>query len=200
MAHHAAYNLGRLVSYLTLGLLAGTVGVGLGRPAALIAGVLLVVWGGHALLQARGIRWGMVRVPAAWQRAMGAVVRRVQSRPPVVRATVTGLVTTLLPCGWMWAFVAVAGGTGTIAGAMLVMTVFWVGTLPVMLAVGVGAQRLTGRFRDRLPTVTAAVIVVLGLASIALHLGVLPGGGMLHAVMPEVPGASEAGHVHGAGQ
>jgi uncharacterized protein len=200
MAHHAAYNLGRLVSYLTLGLFAGTIGAGLGRPAALVAGVLLVIWGGHALLQARGIRWGAVRVPAGWQRAMGQVVLQVQSRPPVVRATVTGLVTTLLPCGWMWAFVAVAGGTGSIVGAMLVMTVFWLGTLPMMLAVGVGAQRLTGRFRERLPTVTAAVIVVLGLASIALHLGLLPGGGILHALMPAVPGAAAPVHVHGAGQ
>jgi sulfite exporter TauE/SafE len=199
LAHHAAYNFGRLVSYLTLGLFAGTIGAGLGGPAALVAGVLLVLWGGHALLQARGIRWGVVRVPAGWQRAMGHVVRQVQARPPVVRATVTGLVTTLLPCGWMWAFVAVAGGTGSIAGAMLVMTVFWLGTLPVMLAVGIGAQRLTGRFRERLPVVTAAVIVVLGLASIALHLGLLPGGGILHAVMPAVPGATDPTHVHGVG-
>lgn len=194
MRHHAAYNLGRLVSYLTLGVLAGSVGAGLGRSAGLVAGVLLVLWGGHALLQPLGIRWGVVRVPAAWQRAMGQAVRRVQARPPVVRATVTGLVTTLLPCGWMWAFVAVAGGTGSAAGAVLVMTVFWLGTLPVMLAVGIGAQRLTGRFRPRLPVLTAGAILVLGATSIALHLGFLPGGGMFHALLPPVPGTAAPHH------
>lgn len=193
--HHAAYHGGRWLSYLTLGLFAGTVGSGIGTGAAVVAGVLLVLWGGHALLGASGIRMTTPRVPAAWQRAMGAVVLRVRGRPPLVRAAVTGLVTTLLPCGWMWAFVAVAGGTGSRLGAVMVMTLFWIGTLPVMVAVGVGAQSVMGRFRTRLPLVSAGIIVVLGLASIALHLGVLPGSAWLHGLVPEVPmaGATEHG-------
>lgn len=196
--HHAAYHAGRWISYLTLGLFVGTIGSGLGTGAAIVAGVLLVLWGGHALLGASGVRISAPRVPMVWQRAMGAVVLRVRSRPPVVRAAVTGLVTTLLPCGWMWAFVAVAGGTGSRLGAVMVMTLFWIGTLPVMLAVGVGAQSVAGRFRARLPLVSAGLIVVLGLASIALHLGVLPGSAWVHGLVPDVPlvGTMEHGGGH----
>ncbi len=192
--HHAAYNLGRLASYLTLGLLAGSVGAGLGSGAALVAGVLLVLWGGHALLRASGVAVPLPAVPRGWQRAMGAAVGAVRDRPPIVRAAVTGLVTTLLPCGWMWAFVAVAAGTGTPLGAMLVMTVFWAGTLPMMLAVAAGMQRLTGRARARLPLLSAVMVLVLGFASIGLHLGILPGETVLHGLLPQVPGLPVAHH------
>jgi uncharacterized protein len=193
--HHAAYNLGRLGSYLVLALVAGATGVRLGGTATLAAGVVLVAWGAWAMLVAAGRRVPHVSVPTGWHRAMGSVVLRVRDRSPLVRASVTGLVTTLLPCGWMWAFVAVAVGTGTVLGALVVMTTFWVGTLPMMLAVASGAQRLVGRAATRLPLVTAGVIVALGLATIGAHLGVLPGTSALHAVLPAVPGAPSA---HGA--
>jgi sulfite exporter TauE/SafE len=197
-ALHAAYNAGRLVSYAALGVVAGSIGVAVGRGAALVAGVLLVIWGVGEVVRARGGMRHRVRVPAPWQRAMGSVVLRVQARSQMTRATVTGLVTTLLPCGWMWAFAAVAGGTGSRAGATLVMTAFWAGTLPVMLAMGAGAQRLTGRLRTHLPVVSAAAIVILGLASIALHLGLLPGTSLLHGLVPDVPVGVPGAHVAGA--
>lgn len=190
--HHAAYNLGRLISYLVLALAAGATGVRLGGTAALVAGVLLVLWGAWAMLTAAGHRMPQLQVPATWQRAMGSVVLRVRDRSPLVRAGVTGLVTTLLPCGWMWAFVAVAVGTGSVVGALVVMTTFWAGTLPMMLAVATGAQRLAGRAAARLPLVTAGVIVALGLATIGAHLGMLRGPAALHALLPNVPGAPAA--------
>jgi len=194
--HHLAYNLGRLVSYLLLGISAGVAGAWLGPAAALATGLLLVSWGIHALLRAQGVRLGAPQVPGFWQRAMGTVLLRFRDRAPAVRAATTGLATTLMPCGWMWAFVAVAAGTGSALSAAAVMSLFWVGTLPMMLTVGAAAQRLTGRFRTRLPLVSAVVIIVLGLASIALHLGVLPGGNALHRLLPAVPGF-EAAHHHG---
>ncbi|MBX3146842.1 MAG: sulfite exporter TauE/SafE family protein [Gemmatimonadales bacterium] len=194
--HHLAYNLGRLASYLLLGISAGVAGAWLGPAAALATGLLLVSWGIHALLRAKGVRLGAPQVPGFWQRAMGTVLLRFRDRAPAVRAATTGLATTLMPCGWMWAFVAVAAGTGSALSAAAVMSLFWVGTLPMMLTVGAAAQRLTGRFRTRLPLVSAVVIIVLGLASIALHLGVLPGGNALHRLLPAVPGF-EAAHHHG---
>src|SRR3989339_541403 len=62
---HAAYNLGRLISYVTLGLIAGALGgmlaragmlAGVGKIAAVTAGVLMVGWGVGAMLAARGVR------------------------------------------------------------------------------------------------------------------------------------------------
>jgi sulfite exporter TauE/SafE len=206
-AGHLAYNLGRLVSYLALGTLAGAAGgmldragglAGMGNVAAVVAGMLMIGWGASAMLAARGVRIGGPGVPAGWQHAMGRALHLVRSRPPLVRAAVTGLVTTLLPCGWLYAFVVTAGGTGTAARGALVMLVFWVGTLPMMVTVGVGARALFGPLRSRLPMISAATIMILGLLSIANHFGWVPGMQWLHQLMPDVPvaGASAAAPAH----
>jgi sulfite exporter TauE/SafE len=83
----------------------------------------------------------------------------------------TGLFTTLLPCGWLYVFVAAAGGTGSVQTAMATMAIFWLGTLPALLAVGVGAQRLLAPFRRRLPALSATVVLIMGLLSMSGHLG-----------------------------
>ncbi len=208
MAGHAAYNIGRLISYVTLGLIAGALGgmldragmlAGVGRSAAIVAGFLMVGWGVTAMLVARGIRIHSPRVPAGWQLAMGAALQRVRSQPPVVRAAATGLLTTLLPCGWLYAFVVTAGGSGSPVRGALVMLVFWAGTLPMLLAVGFGARALFGPLRAHLPMLTAAAIVVLGLFSIATRFGMVPGMGWMHRLTVAVPaadGSSAAPHVH----
>lgn len=176
MSAHVAYNAGRLVSYLLLGAMAGVVGmsvdragalIGVSRAAALIAGVLMVAWGASTLLAQRGIRLPRIHALASLRSPLGAILVRVRGESPVRRAGATGLLTTLLPCGWLYAFVAAAAGTASVRGALLVMAVFWAGTVPALLAVGVSAQRLAGPLRSRLPAVTAAVVMFIGLLSIA---------------------------------
>jgi hypothetical protein len=90
-------------------------------------------------------------------------------RPPVVRALATGLLTTLLPCGWLYAFVISAAGTGSPAFGALTMAVFWVGTVPILVTLGAGLRAITGALGRRLPTVTAAAVVVVGLATIVMR-------------------------------
>jgi sulfite exporter TauE/SafE len=207
---HAAYNLGRLISYVALGLIAGALGgmldragvlAGVGKIAAVTAGVLMVGWGVSAMLAARGVRIPAPGVPAVWQRAMGAALQRVRDQPPVIRAAATGLLTTLLPCGWLYAFVVTAGGAGSPLRGALVMLVFWAGTLPMMLAVGFGARAFFGPLRARLPMVSAALIVALGLFSIATRFGMVPGMRWMHALTPAAPtvvGAPAAAPPHHA--
>jgi len=169
---HAAYNLGRLVSYLLLGALAGALGdsldraghaAGLHGAAAIAAGAVMVAWGAAALASALGARLPHAAVPGFLRTRFAAAIRAVHAQPPAVRALTVGLVTTLLPCGWLWVYVATAAGTGTPLRGMLVMAAFWAGTVPMMAGVGLAAQSALGPLRRRLPMVTAAALVVLGL-------------------------------------
>jgi uncharacterized protein len=80
---------------------------------------------------------------------------------------IVGLVTTLLPCGWLYTFVVVAGSTGGAFAGAAVMAVFWVGTVPILFAVGLGAARLLGPLTRRLPVLSATFVLVLGLLTIA---------------------------------
>jgi hypothetical protein len=83
-----------------------------------------------------------------------------------VRALVLGLSSTLLPCGWLYAFAALAAGTGgALAGAWL-MSAFWLGSLPVMLGVGVSLQTVFRRFAR--PLARLRPVLVIGVGAITL--------------------------------
>lgn len=175
-AAHVAYNAGRLASYLALGVVAGLAGASLGRagaiagvarPAAIAAGVLMVLWGTAAALRAGGVRVPQLPLTGKAPALLRRTLVRVASQPAPVRAATLGALTALLPCGWLWAFAITAAGTGTVGGALLVMLAFWAGTVPALAAVGLAAQRAAGPLRARLPMLTAGVLVALGLLTIA---------------------------------
>lgn len=172
----AAYNFGRLVSYVILGALAGGIGArvndlgrlaGVSRAAAIVAGTLMVVWALDAIAASFGVRSRLAHAPEWMQRALGQALLVGRDAGATARAFLIGLVTTLLPCGWLYTFVAVASSTGSAIGGAAVMTVFWMGTVPMLLAVGAGAARLFGPFAKRLPVASAFVVFVLGVLSIA---------------------------------
>jgi sulfite exporter TauE/SafE len=173
---HVAYHLGRLASYGLLGLAAGIAGAGFDlagrmagfqRPAAVAAGLLLILWGGARLAAAAGVGRGAFEAPTGLRRLMTAAIAALADKPPLLRALSIGLLTALLPCGWLYVFVATAAGTGSAAGGALVMAAFWAGTVPVLAGVGALAQRAAGPLRRRLPVLTAALLVVLGVLTVA---------------------------------
>lgn len=173
---HTAYHFGRLVSYTLLGLAAGLAGAGFDlagrmagfqRPAAVAAGVLLILWGLATLAAAAGIGRGATAAPAGVRRLFSGAIARLADKPPTIRALSIGLLTGLLPCGWLYVFVATAASTGSGPAGALVMAAFWAGTVPVLAGVGALAQRAAGPLRARLPVLTAAVLVVLGVLTVA---------------------------------
>lgn len=172
---HAAYHAGRLASYTLLGAIAGAIGgdadrigalAGVSRGAAILGGSLMVLWAGSNIAATLGMR-ALVSWPEWMMRALGGVLARVPAQSAVARAGATGLLTTLLPCGWLYAFVATSAGTGSAVTGAATMGLFWIGTVPMLLAVGLGAQRLFGAFGRRLPVVSAVVVLTMGLLSIA---------------------------------
>jgi len=171
----AAYNGGRLASYLALGLLAGAAGAGfdrmgaiagVARPAAIVAGFLMIVWGGASAIAAAGVRMPSLRTPARAGAVLASIMRSVRERPATQRGLVLGVLTPLLPCGWLYAFVATAAAAGTPLRGALVMVTFWAGTVPMMASLGLGLQLAAGPLRRRLPALTSATLVVIGLLTI----------------------------------
>jgi len=173
---HVAYHLGRLASYVALGALAGALGAGLdrwgagagvARVSAVLAGALMIGWGAATLAQALGARVAWLHGPRALRVPLVAAMRALSGRPPVERALALGGLTTLLPCGWLYAFVATASGTGSAWAGVVVMAAFWAGTVPILVGVGAAAQHAFGPLRRRLPAMTAATLMVLGVFTAA---------------------------------
>ncbi|MCD4748542.1 MAG: sulfite exporter TauE/SafE family protein [Thermoanaerobaculales bacterium] len=64
------------------------------------------------------------------------------------------------------AFVITAAGTASPQGGLAVMAAFWAGTVPILLAIGFGAQAMALPFRRHAPMVTAILLVAIGVVAI----------------------------------
>lgn len=176
-APHAAYHLARLCAYVLLGAVAGGLGslldlvgasAGLGSLGVLVTALALASWGLPRLLALRGsprplqLGRGAARPNLLVRRAQGVLVglgTRIRRWPPLVRAGALGLSSALLPCGWLYAFVVLAAGTGSAAAGAALLLAFWLGTVPALLGLGIGLSRLSAPLRARLPRLSVALVL-----------------------------------------
>ncbi len=170
-----AYHLGRLTTYLSAGLAAGVLGsaitiggdvAGLQSLAARIVGGLLIFFGLLRLFQLIPFFQSKSVAPAKPSRIAGLLHQAkplIATRGPGSRAYFGGLLTTWLPCGWLYLFVLVAAGTGGVFPALGVMTAFWVGTLPALTGLVLGARSLMPRMRAGVPVAAGVLLIVTGL-------------------------------------
>ena len=168
---HLMYHAGRGISYTLLGGLAGSLGsvlnlggevFGFQRIAMIVAGAAMALFGLLALFRMGGARIPKVKPPVWLARVFHWGQRYAQGRHPVVRATMIGLLSILLPCGWLYLYVVVAAGTGQALWGALTMFVFWLGTVPILVAFGVGVQTFLRPFRRHLPWAMAMLMILAG--------------------------------------
>jgi sulfite exporter TauE/SafE len=166
--------LGRLATYVALGALAGGVGSAIDlagrvghvqRIATLLAGSLIVLLGVRSAVG----RQPPGRSPRSTAGAFGSALVRIRAHRPARRAWLTGALTGLLPCGWLWAYVVTAAGTGAVLGGAAVMVAFWLGTVPAMVGLLAVAGPMVARLRARVPVATAVALIALGLGTLALR-------------------------------
>jgi len=173
------YHAGRLITYLTLGGIAGAAGMalsvlgegaGIQSAAARIAGVMMIAMGVWRLATP-WVRSGksqnalsrmIQRLSERWGRGVAELRKPLASLPLSLRTIGFGAITVLLPCGWLYLFVIVASGTGSVSLAMAVMFAFWVGSIPALIGVVTGWSHLGKLVSSRLPqnvTIQGATIV-----------------------------------------
>lgn len=190
-----AFNGGRMASYGLLGALAGLVGaLGMQSAAALDAQVVLYVLANLMLvfagLQLAGVGGPLSRIESLgaplWRRIAPHATRMLDARivphvPHVPRVLLAGALWGWLPCGLVYTALATAALAGGAAEGAFAMLAFGLGTLPYLLAVGVGAARmraLLSRARWRI----AAGMLVLGSGVF----GIARAGGLADAIQKQV--------------
>lgn len=203
----AAYNGGRLVTYAGLGAVAGAVGaavdlgaslVGIQRAAMVLAGAVILTVGLVSLLRSLNVPIPRAPLPGFARRVLVAAHRAADRLPPPMRALSIGLLTTLLPCGWLWAFVITAAGSASPLMGAMVMGAFWLGTAPIMLALGAGVQTVALRLGAKLPVLTSILLMGVGTYAVAGRLAApeitLPSTKQNASVGPAV--VPDPGHQH----
>jgi sulfite exporter TauE/SafE len=181
----AAYSVGRLSTYLIVGLVFGALGMALNRgvqfaaiqqTATYVAGGLMVLVGVVAL--ARQLGW-TIKLPTIAGRLQGLLQRHfklITQQPPLRRAFLIGAFSCLMPCGWLYTFAIVAAGTGSPWQGAVVMVVFWSGTVPIMAALMLGLSGLGSSIQRRIPVAMASMVIVIGIFTIVFRAPVAIGG------------------------
>lgn len=173
LGRQLVYGGGRLFTYVALGAVAGYGGrklvlaapvVNLQAWLAVAAGLLLV-WQGLAatglLRRTRRIKGSSL--PCMGPSLLGTLLRTRGFVAPLAAGVLTGL----LPCGLVYAFLALAVSSGTMGLGMATMLAFGLGTLPMMTALGLGTSLLGLAARQHVLKAAAWCIVITGALSIA---------------------------------
>lgn len=160
-----AYNLGRILSYASAGLLFGLAGWAVASsPAAMllriVAGLLLISMG----LYLGGWWSGLTRIEALGRglwRHIQPVAGRLLPVTSLPRALLLGALWGWLPCGLVYSTLLWAASQGNALDSGLLMLAFGLGTWPVLLATGLAAERLTALLRRRGVRMTGGLLVIL---------------------------------------
>ncbi len=73
-----------------------------------------------------------------------------------------GLLTGLLPCGWLHTFVIASSVTQDTFKGALVMLIFWIGTLPGLSSLHYVFHKLSPGLKKTFPKITAIILMYLG--------------------------------------
>lgn len=179
-----SYHGGRLLTYAIAGLVAGAVGrlvdlggeaIGFQLMAARIVGAAMILLGLHRLMllfwpakqnvSPTPVAAASLRDQQSRWRLGNLLVRlrpMIVTLPQVPRALATGLLTALLPCGWLYLFAFFAAATGNVTDGVVVMIAFWLGTVPALVALVAGTRLLRTRFTRAVPALAAAMLVAGG--------------------------------------
>lgn len=187
------YNCGRLVSYTLAGGVAGALGLfalSLFTPhrahtiGLVVAGSFMVLLGLYLTGWWGGIQW-LERLGGGVWRVIEPFGRRYIQPRQAGQALLLGMVWGWLPCGLVYSALALSLSAGSIIGGALVMFAFGAGTLPMLLAMGVSADRLLALQQNRHFRLAAGLLVIL--------MGLLT---IFGFIQPIHPGAVTTVHSH----
>jgi sulfite exporter TauE/SafE len=183
LSAHLAYHAGRLTTYALIGAVMGAAGSGMRRLAAiaggdpmlwmsrvqmgisLVAGVFLLFFGLSRLGFFSEPRWLAIAVPHRMPGWRGLITKAADRRSNT-DLFLMGLILGGLPCGLSYAAFARALAEARILPGAAMALIFGVGTLPGLLAVGIGAAVLLQRYRQ-LADILAGLIM-LGMAAMLI--------------------------------
>lgn len=161
------YQVGRLMSYSLLGLLAGTAGrkiylAGFQQSFSLVMGIVILV----LIILYYGYKYALQpvflqRFFTYLQRFMG---RLLKSDKNIASFMLLGMANGLLPCGMVYVAMATALTTSSAVNSVLFMALFGAGTIPAMMALGYFGHLVSWKFRLRLRKLVPAFMVLVAIA------------------------------------
>lgn len=160
---NALYNLGRVISYTLIGGMVGalgsvvTVGGTFRGVVAIFAGVFMVIMG----INMTGIFPSLRRFNLKMPKFIGKRISGAKQKS--TSSFYIGLLNGLMPCGPLQSMQLYALSTGSFAAGALSMFLFSLGTVPLMFGLGALTSKLSKKFTEKILTIGAVLVVVLGI-------------------------------------
>lgn len=178
---HLLLNLGRLVSYALVGIFIGSLGsvlvasgnmAGIGSPlrrgVAMITGLMLI-WFGLAQISPQRVPkvpFLNPMVQAGWHDRLTGAMQALSLNPKRWTPLLLGLAWGLIPCGFLYAAQLKAAETTDPWQGGATMLAFGVGTLPLMLGVGVSTGWVSADRRGQLFRLGGWITLIIGLLTV----------------------------------
>ena len=190
LARQLTYSVGRIFTYSFLGGMAGFAGMRLAdsMPGIINVPAMLAIFAGLFLIYQGLLAGGVWRkkqsqstLPCLGSSMLKTFLTGNQYRDTLL----AGIFTGFLPCGLVYAFLAMAAGTANMFSGMLLMAAFGAGTVPIMVVTGLGGTLLSMTARKKLFAVAAWCVVFAGVMSIGRGISFL--GVPVHAAEEACP-------------
>lgn len=178
---HLLLNLGRVVSYALVGagigalgsvLLAGGqlagIGSGLRQGITILTGMMLI-WFGLVQIKPNFLPRIPVLHPltqGSWHQRLNMAMTQLSLKTRWWTPALLGGVWGLIPCGFLYAAQIKAAETGNLWMGAATMLAFGLGTMPIMLGVGVSASRLNADKRSQLFRLGGWVTLAIGIITL----------------------------------
>lgn len=158
------YNVGRVVSYALIGLLAGIAGrgvnwFGLTQVLSIVLGSIILV----SVILPGLLANKKIAVPPFLQHFQIHSLQVLLKKQQVFWMLPVGILNGLLPCGIVYMAVAASLVAGTITKSVLFMTFFGIGTIPAMTLLVLAGQRMSPDIRTRFNRLIPIISVIIGI-------------------------------------
>lgn len=171
LIRHGAYNLGRVSSYVVLGMLFGALGALLTFTMEM-HGALFIFAGAVMVITALGM-FGVSSLIHALERGFSsnslfkALFSRLIKSKSVGSFFALGVMNGFFPCGFVFFFAAKAAASASVIDGGLIMAAFGLATVPTLLALGQSVSFFKEiAFRQTMNRIAASAILIYGLYSI----------------------------------
>ncbi len=165
---HLQYNLGRFISYTSVGAILGAIGSFFGiNPSftgtiLLLAGFLMIMMGLSFITNFAILKKIKLKTPDFIAKFLFNQKRADNPKGPLV----IGLLNGLMPCGPLQAMQLYALTTGSMFEGALSMAFFAIGTVPMMFGFGVFISKLSKKYIGKIIKFSGILIVILGIIMI----------------------------------
>ena len=166
------YNFGRLLSYMTLGILGGFLGNKIIDPSNtklnyifIITISLIYIFIGIRLILNKSIHFTF---PQIFNDNIFKPVKFFSNKK--IKSVFIGIANGFIPCGWLYIFVLGSITTQNPIYGAIFMFLFWVGTLPALSFLPVILNKIKLRFHPYINTniIAGVILILLGLSNTVL--------------------------------